>query len=257
VDPVLIKLGPLAIRWYGVMIATACLVGLWVAGREADRKGIGKKAIQEFWLYAIIGAIIGARLYYVAFFDPASIWHNPFSLFAIWEGGLAIHGGILGGLLISVWYTRRRRLSFWRFADTMAPSLILGQAIGRIGCFFNGDAHGYPTTLPWGVRYSLESPAGQMFPGQPLHPAQLYEMAFNFIIFLILWKVRKNIKVDGYLFLLYVILYSSIRIFVEHFRADRLTYFGSFSAAQSMGFIGIILGFSLMVAIKKKRYKAT
>jgi len=257
VDPVLIKLGPLAIRWYGVMIATACLVGLWVAGREADRKGIGKKAIQEFWFYAIIGAIIGARLYYVAFFDPASIWHNPFSLLAIWEGGLAIHGGILGGLLISIWYTRRRRLSFWRFADTMAPSLILGQAIGRIGCFFNGDAHGYPTTLPWGVRYSLESPAGQMFPGQPLHPTQLYEMAFNFIIFLILWKVRKNIKVDGYLFLLYVILYSSIRIFVEHFRADRLTYFGSFSAAQSMGFIGIILGFSLMVAIKKKRYRAT
>jgi len=96
-----------------------------------------------------------------------------------------------------------------------------------------------------------------MFPGQPLHPAQLYEMAFNSIIFLILWKVRKNIKKDGYLFLLYVILYSSIRIFVEHFRADRLTYFGSFSAAQSMGFIGIIVGFCLMFAINKKRYRAT
>lgn len=256
-DPILLHIGPFAIRWYGVMIATACFVGLWVAGREAERKGIGKKTIQDYFLYVIIGALIGARLYYVAFSDPTSIWTSPLSLFAIWEGGLAIHGGILGGLAVTIWYTRRHKLPFWRFVDTMAPSLILGQAIGRIGCFFNGDAHGYPTTMPWGVRYSPHSPAGHMFPGQPLHPTQLYEMAFNFVIFFILWKLRKKIKVDGQLFLIYVILYSSIRIFVEYFRADRLTYFGTFSAAQSIGFMGIILGFSLMIGIKIKNHKPT
>jgi phosphatidylglycerol:prolipoprotein diacylglycerol transferase len=250
--PILIQLGPLTIRWYGVMIAIACLVGMWVGGREAQRKGIGKEKIQDFSLYAIIGAVIGARLYYVLFSDGVQL-DNLFSFFAIWHGGLAIHGALLGGFLVGLAYTRIQKISFWKFADTIAPSIILGQAIGRIGCFFNGDAHGYPTNLPWGLIYSPDSPAGHMFPGKPLHPTQLYEMALNFMIFGLLWKIRKHIKVDGHLFLLYVVLYSVIRIFVEHFRADRLTYFGNLSAAQSIGIVGIILGFSLMLALKRKK----
>jgi phosphatidylglycerol:prolipoprotein diacylglycerol transferase len=255
-EPILIQIGPIAIRWYGLMIALGCLAGLWVAGKEAQRKGIGKEKVHDFFLYAIIGAIIGARLYYVAFAEGAQLWDNPLSIFAIWQGGLAIHGGILGGLLVGLFYTRRQKISFWKFADTFAPSLILGQAIGRIGCFFNGDAHGYPTSLPWGLIYSPESPAGQMFPGQPLHPTQLYEMIFNFIIFGFLWKVRKKVKVDGHLFLLYVMLYSLIRIFVEHFRADKLIYFGDLSVAQSIGIVGIVVGFMLTLALKRKKTQA-
>lgn len=251
--PVLVQLGPLTIRWYGVMIALACVVGIWTAGREAERKGIAKENIYDFSTYAIIGAIIGARLYYLAFADWSQFWDSPFSVFAIWQGGLAIHGAILGGLIVGLLYTRKQEISFWKFADTVAPSLILGQAIGRIGCFLNGDAHGYPTDLPWGMVYSPESPAGQMFPGQPLHPSQLYEMIFNFIIFAILWKVRKKVKVEGHLFLLYVGLYSAIRIFVEQFRADKLIYGGNISAAQSIGIIGIILSVSLMLALNRKK----
>jgi phosphatidylglycerol:prolipoprotein diacylglycerol transferase len=235
------------------MIALACVVGIWTAGREAERKGIAKENIYDFSTYAIIGAIIGARLYYLAFADWSQFWDSPFSVFAIWQGGLAIHGAILGGLIVGLLYTRKQEISFWKFADTVAPSLILGQAIGRIGCFFNGDAHGYPTDLPWGMVYSPESPAGQMFPGQPLHPTQLYEMIFNFIIFAILWKVRKKVKVEGHLFLLYVGLYSAIRIFVEQFRADKLIYGGNISAAQSIGIIGIILSVSLMLALNRKK----
>ena len=215
--PVLIQIGPFVIRWYGAMIALACITGLWLAGKEAERKGIGKEKIDVFFLYAIIGAIIGARLYYLAFADLTQFWSNPLSIFAVWQGGLAIHGAILGGLLVGFIYARRKKIPFGKFADTLTPSLILGQAIGRIGCFFNGDAHGYPTSLPWGLVYSPESPAGQMFPGQPLHPTQLYEMIFNLIIFGIVWKMRNKMKVDGHLFLLYVILYSVTRIFVEHF----------------------------------------
>ena len=134
-----------------------------------------------------------------------------------------------------------------------APSLILGQSFGRIGCFFNGDAHGYPTDLPWGMVYSPESPAGQMFPGQAIHPTQLYEMILNLIIFGILWKVRKKMKTNGHLFLLYVMLYSIIRIFVEHFRADKLTYLSQISAAQSMGILGIVLSISFMFYLKVKK----
>jgi phosphatidylglycerol:prolipoprotein diacylglycerol transferase len=107
--------------------------------------------------------------------------------------------------------------------------------------------------MPWGLVYSSESPAGQMFPGQPLHPAQLYEMILNLIIFGILWKTRTKLKTDGQLFLTYVILYSAARIVVEHFRADQLTYFGNISAAQSIGFIGIFLGVLLMLGLKRKQ----
>ena len=255
--PVLIEIGNLTIRWYGVMIVTACIVGIWVACKEAERKGLDKKIIQDFSLYAIIGAIIGARFYYVVFGDWSRFLENPLSLFAIWQGGLAIHGGILGGLLVGLFYTRKHKISFLKLADTFAPSLILGQAIGRIGCFFNGDAHGYPTSLPWGMVFSPESPAGQMFPGQAIHPTQLYEMIFNLIIFGILWKVRKKIKTDGHLFLLYVVLYSLIRIFVEYFRADKLTYLGEISSAQSIGVIGIVLSLILMFTLKRKKKALT
>ena len=254
--PVLIQIGPFVIRWYGVMIVLGCLAGLWLARKEAERNGISKEKIEDFFLYAFFGAVLGARLYYVAFADMAQFWRNPFSVFAIWEGGLAIHGAILGGLLIAVLYTRRHRIPFAKFADSLAPSIILGQAIGRIGCFLNGDAHGYPTDLPWGIVYAPESPAGQMFPGQALHPTQLYEMFFNLIIFGILWKMRKQIKTQGNLFILYIILYSAARIFVEHFRADKLTYFGNISAAQSIGVMGIFLGLIMMLVMRRKSDKA-
>jgi phosphatidylglycerol:prolipoprotein diacylglycerol transferase len=251
--PVLIEIGSITIRWYGVMIAAACIVGIWVARKEAKRKGFDKNIIQDFSLYAIMGAIIGARFYYVIFGDWSRFLENPLTFFAIWQGGLAIHGGILGGLLVGVFYARKHHISFLKLADTFAPSLILGQAIGRIGCFLNGDAHGYPTSMPWGMVYPPESPAGQMFPGQAIHPTQLYEMILNLIIFSILWKARKKMKVDGHIFLLYVMLYSIIRIFVEHFRADKLTYLSQISAAQSMGILGVILSISFMLYFKSKK----
>jgi phosphatidylglycerol:prolipoprotein diacylglycerol transferase len=242
--PILIQIGPLEIRWYGAMIALACLVGYWLAGREAERKGIG---------YAVIGAIIGARLYYVAFSDLTIFWKDPLSVFAIWEGGLAIHGALLGGLLVSILYTRKQNINLAAFLDTLTPPLILGQAIGRIGCFLNGDAHGYPTRMPWGLVYSPESLAGQMFPGQPLHPTQLYEMILNLLIFSILWKIRTKLKLNGQLFLAYVILYSAARILVEHFRADKLMYLGNISTAQSIGIFGILMGVILMIILQRKR----
>ena len=113
--------------------------------------------------------------------------------------------------------------------------------------------YGLMIALPWGLIYSPNSPAGQMFPGQPLHPTQIYEMVLNLIIFGIIWKMRKKWEVDGYLFFLYVILYSVIRIFVEHFRADKLIYLGNVSAAQSLGIIGIIIGFTCFFVLRKKK----
>lgn len=173
-------------------------------------------------------------------------------MLAIWHGGLAIHGAVLGGLVVSILYTRQQKINLTAFLDTLSPPLILGQAIGRIGCFLNGDAHGYPTRMPWGLVYSPESPAGQMFPGQPLHPTQLYELILNLVIFGILWKIRTRLKIDGQLFVIYMMLYSAGRILVEHFSADRLPYLGNISTAQSIGIIGIFLGVILMIGLKRK-----
>lgn len=254
-NPILLEIGPIIIRWYGVMISIACLIAILHAIKEAKRKGFAKDKILDFSIYAIIGAIVGARLYYVTFTDLSGFLEDPVSIFKVWQGGLAIHGGIIGGLLVSIIYTRKQKIPFLKFADTLAPSLILGQAIGRIGCLLNGDAHGYPTKMPWGLIYSPESPAGQMFPDQPLHPTQFYEMIFNILILLILLKLRKILKTDGYLFLTYVILYSMIRIFVEHFRADRLVYFGNISAAQSISVVGIALSIAILLISTKNLNK--
>jgi phosphatidylglycerol:prolipoprotein diacylglycerol transferase len=234
------------------MIALAVIVGVWLAGKEGARKGFLPDEIKDFVFFVVIGGLVGARIYYVLFSDLGYFLTRPLTIFFIWEGGLAIHGAILGGLFVTIFYTMKKKISFWRWADIFAPSLILGQAIGRIGCFFNGDAHGYPTSLPWGVVYADGSPAGQMFPGQPLHPTQLYELGFNLLIFLILWKLRKRQFFDGFLFLLYVLLYFSIRIFIEYFRADRLTFFGDISAAQAIGVIGIVLSLAFMLVMSRE-----
>jgi phosphatidylglycerol:prolipoprotein diacylglycerol transferase len=250
--PVLAEIGPLTLRWYGVMIATAILVGVWLAGREGERKGFERQKIFDFAFYVILAGILGARVYFVLFSDLGYFLAQPLKIVAFWEGGLAIHGAIIGGILVAAWFTWKEKIPFWKWADTLAPSLILGQAIGRIGCFLIGDAHGIPTTLPWGLVYSPDSPAGQMFPGQPLHPTQLYELGFNLIIFALLWKLRKRDFFDGFLFLLYVILYSSIRIFVEHFRADQLTYFGNISAAQTMGAGAIAVSIGMILVLSRR-----
>jgi len=245
--PVLFKLGHFTLRSYGVMIATAFIVGLYVARKEAKRKGIGEENIVNFSLYALIAGIIGARLYYIIFYDLSNYLSHPAEIFFIWKGGLAIHGGIIGGLLTAIWFAKRQKLSFWKLSDTLAPSLILGQAIGRIGCFLIGGAYGTPTQLPWGIVFPKGTPASFAYGSQPLHPTELYEMILDFSIFLFLWKWRKKGKYDGYLFLLYLILYSGIRFFVEIFRGDSLYIWGtSLKTAQVIGILIIVTSLLIM-----------
>lgn len=239
--PVLFKLGPFTIRPYGVMLATAFVVGLYLARREARRKGLGEESIVNFSLYIFIAGLIGARLYYIAFDDLRSYLTHPAEIFSIWKGGLAFHGGIIGGLLIAIWLAKRRRISFWKLSDTLTPSLILGQALVRIGCFLNGCCYGVPTQLPWGVTF----PGGSGSP--PLHPTQLYQAFFNFSLFLFLWNWRKKGRFDGSLFLLYLILYSAGRFLIETLRGDSLYVWGtSLKAAQVMGILIIVVSLLIM-----------
>jgi phosphatidylglycerol:prolipoprotein diacylglycerol transferase len=241
--PILLKIGGFHLRAYGTLIAIALLTGTWLAGREAARKGIPPERVQDFIVWATVFGILGARLYYLAFAAPGIFLQNPLEILAIWRGGLAIHGALLGGTVTAIWFVRRHHLPFWRFADTLAPSMILGQAIGRLACFLNGDAYGIPTTLPWAVTFT--NPESMAPLGVPLHPTQLYEMGLNLLLFGLLWWWRTRIQIDGRLFLLYAGGYGIIRFMVENFRGDQLQYAGGISAAQTISALVVIAAVAL------------
>jgi len=245
--PVAIQIGPLVIRWYGVMYGIGILIGGWLLGKEFHRKGI-PLSDDERWNFltlVFLSGIFCARFYYVLFnWDFYST--HPAEIPAIWHGGLAIHGGLIGGILGGWWYVRRHRLSFLALADAGAPSLILAQGLGRIGNFMNGEIHGYPTTMPWGIVFPPNSPAGQQFGQVPLHPAMLYEMMINFMIFAFLWSIRKRPAQSGFIFCLYLILYSVDRSIVSSFRAEDLMV-GPFRAPHVVSVIIIIISGSYLI----------
>lgn len=249
--PILFKLGPIEIRFYGLMYVIAILAASYLINREVRRKGVPltEDGVMNFIVWTVIGGILGARLYYVAF-NLGYYLHNIKELPAIWHGGLAIHGGMIGGALGACVYLKRHNIRFWRMADCVAPSLILGQAFGRFGNFMNGDAHGVPTDMPWGLVFPKDSVAGAQFPGIPLHPTMLYELFINLGIFLFLWFYLKNDeRRDGYIFAVYMALYSMGRFGVEQFRADSLM-FGPLKAAQLVS-LSIAVIVALIIILKK------
>ncbi|HEY5649316.1 MAG TPA: prolipoprotein diacylglyceryl transferase [Nitrospiria bacterium] len=249
-DPVLIEFGPIVIRYYGLMYLLAAVTAGWLLGKEARRKDI-PLSDDDRWnlvMTCMLCGILGGRIYYVVF-NWDVYGKDLLEIPAIWHGGLAIHGGLIGGSLGGLWFVRRHRLPFWKLADSVAPGIILGQAFGRIGNFMNGDAHGVPTNMPWGVVFPPGSIAHYEFGPVPTHPVMLYELGLNVLIFAFLWSIRKTPRGDGFIFLLYLILYSIDRFFVSFFRADDL-YLGPFRAPHVVSVI-LVLGLSLYIFQKR------
>jgi len=239
--PILVELGPITIRYYGLMYIIAIAVGFYLLWKEVRRKGIAltMESSLDLLLLTIPMALIGARLYYVVF-RLDYYGRYPLDIFKIWEGGLAIHGGVLGGVLAVLLFARWKRVSFWGLADAMAPSLVLGQAIGRIGNLMNGDAYGVPTTLPWGIRFPADSPAGMAYPGMATHPAMIYEMILDLAIFAYLWATRKRGYRDGFSTAMYFILYAIARSVVSLARGDDL-YLGPIRAPHLASAILVVV----------------
>ena len=243
--PLLFKFGPIEIRFYGLMYVVAIVVGTCLIRREVRRRSVSltDDEVINFIMWTVFGGVAAARAYYVVF-NPGYYLSNPLEIPAIWHGGLAIHGGLIGGILAAWLYLRRKDVPFWRMADAVAPAVILGQAFGRFGNFMNGDAHGRPTSMPWGIVFPGESIAGTEFPGTPLHPTMLYELFINLSVFLFLWfYLRKREHKDGFIFASYIVMYSAGRFVVEHFRADSLML-GPIRAAQavSLSIIAVTVG---------------
>jgi phosphatidylglycerol---prolipoprotein diacylglyceryl transferase len=237
-----VSIGPLSLRWYGLLIASAVLIGLALSQRLAQSRQLNPDLVGDLLVWLIVGAIPGARLYYVLFQWNYYSQH-PDQIFAIWQGGIAIHGAIIGGMLTAILFSRIKHCSFWRLADVVAPSLILGQAIGRWGNFFNSEAFGSPTNLPW----KLLIPEGRRPPGFEsvayYHPTFLYESLWNLMVFGILMTlfIRFPKLKRGTLFLVYAIAYSLGRFWIEALRTDSLM-FGPLKMAQMISLGGIIFG---------------
>lgn len=246
--PIFVQIGPLVIRYYGLMYVISFVLGYFLVRAEARRRGLFAKPedVLDLFLVTIPLGIVFARLYYVAFqWD----WYraNPWEIFQLWHGGLAIHGGILGGVLGLLIVSRWKRVPFWRLADAVVPALVLGQVLGRIGNFLNGDAFGTPTNLPWGVVFPRTSPAGAAYPGVPLHPAMLYEAVGNLLIFgLLLWLRRRPAR-DGFLTSVYFISYAAVRFACEFFRGDALML-GPWRAAQVASVL-LVLAFGSWILV--------
>jgi len=245
--PILVKIGPLVIRYYGLMYVIAITLGAYLLSKEVRRKGLSlsNDDLFDLLLVTIPAAIIGARLYYVLF-QWSYYGQHPLDILKVWQGGLAIHGGVIAGILAVYLFSRWKKARFWAVTDAICPSLILGQAIGRVGNLMNGDAYGVPTRLPWGIHFPLGSPAGQAYPGLATHPSMVYEMILNLLIFAYLWRIRKKGYQDGFSTAMYFILYSVARSIVSFSRGDDL-YLGPIraphlvSAVLVVGFVAFIL----------------
>ncbi|MBF0496689.1 MAG: prolipoprotein diacylglyceryl transferase [Deltaproteobacteria bacterium] len=254
--PTIVRLGPLAIHTYGVLVATAFLAGVGLAMREARRLGQDPTKVMDLSLYIVISAIVGSRLLYVLLKFDYYI-KKPLNVFMIWEGGLVFYGGLIGALIVGLWYMRRHGLNMWLTCDIFAPSLPLGQAIGRLGCFSAGCCYGSPTDVPWAVTFTnpetLASPLGV-----PIHPTQLYSSAIGLVIFLILMLMRKHKKFDGQLVWTYVVLSGIGRFFDEFCRADFRgpEVFGVISTTQAISIVSIVLGVVMLIVLGKKHQLA-
>lgn len=237
------EIGPLVVRWYGLLIAGAVLLGVNVSSWLAVRRGVDPDLVADLAFALVLGAIPGARIYYVLFQWKDYVGH-PEKMVAIWEGGIAIHGAILGGMLAAWGFARWKKISFWVLADIVAPALILGQAIGRWGNFFNSEAYGSPTELPW----KLFIPSDRRFPGFEriayYHPTFLYESVWNVMVFglvLGLFLRLGNRVRPGFIFSVYAVGYSLGRLWIEGLRSDSLMA-GGLKMAQVVSLVGIGLG---------------
>lgn len=244
--PVLVEIGPITIRWYGLLIASAVLIGVSLSQYLAKRRNVNPDLLSDLSIWLVIGAIPAARLYYVLF-QWSEYAQHPERIIAIWQGGIAIHGAIIGGTLAALIFAKLKRVSFWQLTDLVAPSLILGQAIGRWGNFFNSEAFGRPTNLPWKLFIPEDRRPPDLKNFEYFHPTFLYESIWDLMVFALLITLffrslagKPRLRV-GTLFMVYLATYSLGRLWIEGLRTDSLML-GPLRIAQVVSLTGIALG---------------
>ncbi len=254
INPHIVSIGPIKIRWYGVMyilgfLAAYILIPLQKRSREI---GLNGKNLQDLIFYLALGLVIGARFGYLLLYQYPNFGyylHHPVEIIATWHGGMSFHGGFIGTILAGYLFSKRRNIPFWATADSVAVTAPIGLGLGRIGNFINSELYGRVTHVPWAMIFPNSD-------GLPRHPSQLYESFFEgLVLFVILWKLRKKERQDGMMVVLFLALYGFFRFFIEFFREpDPQIGFiaGFFTMGQILCIAMIILATILYLCIKKR-----
>ncbi len=253
--PVLLYIGHLTIYWYGLFIVLGILLAVLVVLKLAEKYHVSKETVIDSVFYMVIAGIIGARVYHVLLELPY-YFKNPLSVFKIWEGGLAIHGAIVAGL-ITVWlFAKKRGMDPFLLLAIFAPGLALGQAIGRWGNYFNQELYGAPTALPWGIPIEPINRVLSHYSAKYFHPTFLYESLGCFAIFLLLlylhsWMIKKGVQKFQLPLLAYLVSYSLLRFFLEFIRIDPTPEFLGLRFPQIISLVLIILAGAYLIKKRK------
>ena len=251
--PDLISIGPFTIHTYGFFVAVGFAVGILTAVKVGKTQGVPSQQVMDMAFVMIVWAIIGSRLFYVLI-NFSYYKAHPLDIIKIWQGGLVFSGGLVATAAAMWWYLRRHRLAFWSTGDLWAPSLALGQAIGRFGCFMAGCCYGRPTGSSWGVVFTHPQSLAPL--NIPLYPTQMFEAVSGFAVFLALIFLHGKKKFEGQVFLWYLILHSTARLFVERFRGDErgLIPGTEMSATQLLATL-ILVGSVVVLLILRSRWE--
>ncbi len=254
IDPVLFKIGPLEVRWYGVMYLLGFLVAYFVIRSELKRKGgpIPVEAAGDFLFYLIVGLLVGARIGYALFYNFEVYVSAPWEILALWHGGMSFHGGLVGMVVAGWIFARKAQASFIELADIGALAVPIGLMLGRIGNFINGELFGRVTTLPWGVVFPLGGAV-------PRHPSQLYEAFFEGpVLFGILWWLRLRRGRPGDVLVAFFIGYGIFRFLIEFLREPDVQIgfiFRWVTMGQILCVVMVVAGIGLHIFLRRVRTK--
>jgi phosphatidylglycerol:prolipoprotein diacylglycerol transferase len=255
--PTIVQFGAFAIHSYGLLLAVAFLVSIQIFLARGKARGIPEDRLSTLSLVLLLLAIIGGRALFV-FTHWDEYAQDPLGVFRLWEGGLMLYGGYFLAITGGIVYVRRAGLPVWRIADAAAPSMAIGVGIGRLGCFFNGCCFGLPTHLPWGIHFPPQSYSNAVFPGESLHPSQLYMAGAGLALFVTTLALDRKPRFDGWLFWVYVALDATLRFVIDFTRYyDETSFIGrvgslSFNVNQVLSAI-LFLAAMIMLRVLSRR----
>lgn len=245
ISPEIIKVGPFAVRWYGMMYLAGFLSSYFLVRYQVRKRGlsISKVAIDSLYTYIILGLLIGARLGYVIFYNLSVYLKNPLEIFAVWHGGMSFHGGLIGCIVSGYIFSRRYKVDFWQLSDLVIVTAPIGLGLGRLGNFINGELYGRVTDVPWAMVFPDGGPLSR-------HPSQLYEFFLEgVLLFLVLWSLKERVTRRGYLSATFLSLYGLFRFTVEFFREPdpQIGYIlGFLTMGQILSTIMVIIGLLIL-----------
>src|SRR3989338_5445939 len=247
IDPTLLKLGSFEIRYYGIIYAAGFVIAYFMIKYLAKERKLGLKKddAADMLFYILAGVVLGARAFYVLIYDPWFYFANPLRILMVWHGGLSFHGGVFGGMVACYLFCKKKKIGFYEMLDICVVPLALGLALGRIGNFLNGELIGRITDVPWAVKF-------KGYDGFR-HPSQIYESSKNFFIFFVLWFLCNKKLKKGFLFWLFIVMYSLLRFFIEFFREPDMQLgfiFLGLTMGQILNAIMFFAGAYFMIKLK-------